>query len=152
MSNLSDLVAFFGYGIYLLVWESLDLMCFSLTNSFWTTCIFVSFGSSLLITGTLALLWPEKGSEDGDYDKKQVLRAILNNPNHSSALYLVSTFSSLITLYLSIVYLNSSTSLYFQNKMHGKSIVDFPVKENGNPQSIIIYGASVFEVNKQYFL
>ena len=143
MSNLTTL---FGFGLFLVVWETMDLVCFSHTNSFWTTCIFAVFGSSLLVTSALALVSREMGSGGGDaLTWKQTLRAILRNPSPSTFFYAVNALSGTAVLLLAIACLNSSTSLYFQKKVRGKSVVDFPIGGAGSPQSIIIEGTSIID-------
>lgn len=145
---VSNLATFFGFGFFLLCWETLDLVFFSLTNSFWTTCIFMAFGSFFLITGTLALVSQEKGSGNDALTWKQFVKATLRNPSPSTIFYLVNALSGIFVLLLAIPCLNSSTSLYFQEKTHGKSVVEFPIDTLGNPHSIIIKGTSIVDVNE----
>ena len=144
----SNLVSIFGLGLFLLAWETLDLMCFSLTNSFWTTCMFMGFGSSLLITGTLALASREKMSGGPALTWKQFLKTTLHSPSPNALFCVVNALSGTAALLLTIACLNSSTSLYFQKRMYGKSVVSFPIGTVGNPQSIIVKGTSIIDVKK----
>lgn len=140
-----NLIALFGFGIFLLVWESFNLVSFSVTNSIWTGCIFMVFGSAMLATATLAFMGPKsRGYLTDSFSGKQTFQPIIRNPQ--IMFYTVNMLSGIVAMTLVIVCLNSSTLLYFQKKVYGKSVVEFPIKDVGNPQSILLHGTSVIDV------
>lgn len=146
MHNSKNLIALLGFGVFLLVWESFNLVSFSVTNSIWTGCVFVVFGSAMLATAALAFMGPKsRGYLTGSFAGKQTFQSIICNPQ--IMFYMVNMISGIVAMSLVIICLNSSTLLYFQRKMYGKSVVEFPVKDMGSPQSILLHGTSVIDVN-----
>ena len=150
MISLSSLS---GIGFFLLLWESLALVCFSADRSSRTTSTLVAFGSSVLVSGSLIFVWPGEEEERKAQKKlpvpSQPVKRGPGNLFYNLTFSVVNTFFGSITLLVAAVYLSSSVSLHLQSIRFGESSVAFPVLGDEGPQYVLVNETSIVRVKNK---